>query len=44
MIKYWEDGVNATLQGQDPQSALQKVAKGVQQVLGKFNKLASPSP
>lgn len=40
MIKYWEDGVNATLQGTDPQVALQTVAKGVQQVLDKYTKLA----
>lgn len=33
IIKYWEDGVNATLAGTDPQVALQTVAKGVQQVL-----------
>ena len=33
MIKYWEDGINATLQGQNPQTALQTVAKGVDQVL-----------
>lgn len=44
MIKYWEDGVNATLQGQDPQNALQTVAKGVQQVLEKYVKAAPPSP
>ncbi|MBI2017602.1 extracellular solute-binding protein [Candidatus Daviesbacteria bacterium] len=33
MIKYFEDGINATLQGTDPQVALQTVAKGVDQVL-----------
>lgn len=44
IIKYWEDGVNATLAGTDPQSVLQTVARGVSQVLGKFNKLASPAP
>lgn len=43
MIKYWEDGVNATLQGQDPQAALQTVAKGVQQVLDKYVR-AAPAP
>lgn len=36
MIKYWEDGVNATLQGTDPQVALQTVAQGTQQVLSKY--------
>lgn len=39
MIKYWEDGINATLQGTDPQVALQTVAQGVQQVLQKYNQL-----
>ena len=38
MIKYWEDGINATLQGTDPQVALQTVDKGVKQVLEKFTK------
>lgn len=38
MIKYWEDGVNATLAGNDPQVALQTVAKGVTQVLDKYTK------
>ncbi len=41
MIKYWEDGVNATLQGTDPQVALQTVQKGVQQVLSKY---VNPTP
>lgn len=36
MIKYWEDGVNATLAGIDPQIALQTIAKGVTQVLNDF--------
>lgn len=40
MIKYWEDGINATLAGIDPQVALQTVAKGVQQVLDKYTKLS----
>lgn len=45
MIKYFEDAVNATLQGTDPQVALQTVAKGVQQVLDKYTKPApAPSP
>lgn len=43
MIKYFEDGVNATLAGIDPQVALQTVAQGVQQVLDKYTKPA-PSP
>lgn len=45
MIKYWEDGVNTTLAGTDPQVALQTVAKGVTQVLDKYTKphpVASP--
>lgn len=36
MIKYFEDGINATLAGTDPQVALQTVAKGVDQVLNDF--------
>lgn len=40
MIKYFEDGINATLQGIDPQVALQTVDKGVQQTLEKFTKKA----
>ena len=38
MIKYWEDGINATLAGADPMSALQTVDKGVKQVLDKYTK------
>lgn len=38
MIKYFEDGINATLQGTDPQVALQTVDKGVKQILDKFTK------
>lgn len=44
MIKYWEDGVNAALQGSDPQVALQTVSKGVQQVLTEFTSQPAPSP
>ena len=43
MIKYWEDGVNATLAGTDPQVALQTVASGVKQVLDKYTK-STPAP
>ncbi len=43
MIKYFEDGINATLQGTDPLNALQTVQKGVQQVLDKYTKTA-PAP
>lgn len=43
MIKYWEDGVNATLAGTDPQAALQTVASGVSQVITKYGK-AAPVP
>ncbi len=38
MIKYFEDGVNATVGGQDPQAALQTVEKGAAQVLETFSK------
>lgn len=38
MIKYFEDGINATLAGTNPQVALQTVASGVKQVLGKYTK------
>lgn len=41
MIKYWEDGINATLAGTDPLSALQTVDQGVKQVLGKYTNPAS---
>lgn len=43
MIKYWEDGVNATLAGTDPQIALQTVANGVSQTLNKYTK-SVPQP
>lgn len=43
MIKYFEDGINATLSGQDPNSALQTVDRGSKQVLEKYTK-AAPSP
>lgn len=36
MIKYWGDGINATLQGTDPATALQTVKQGVKQVLDKY--------
>ncbi len=41
MIKYYEDAVNATLSGSDPQSALQTTEKGVQQVLGDLTKAST---
>ncbi len=44
MIKYWEDGINATLAGTDPQVALQTVDKGVKQVLDKYTKAPAASP
>lgn len=40
MIKYWEDGINATLAGTNPGSALQTVDKGVKQVLDKYLRVA----
>lgn len=43
MIKYFEDGINAILQGLDPDSALQTVDKGVKQVLDKYTK-PQPAP
>lgn len=43
MIKYFEDGINATLQGTDPQVALQTVNQGVKQVLDKYTKSAPAS-
>jgi len=38
MIKYWQDGINATLAGTDPQTALQTVDRGVKQVLEKYTR------
>lgn len=43
MIKYFEDGINATLAGTDPQTALQTVDQGVKQVLDKYTKTV-PAP
>ncbi|OGE27943.1 hypothetical protein A2867_02620 [Candidatus Daviesbacteria bacterium RIFCSPHIGHO2_01_FULL_40_11] len=46
MIKYFEDGVNATLAGTDPMAALQTVNSGVKQVLDKYTRpqpVSSPS-
>ncbi len=43
MIKYWEDGINATLAGTDPTTALQTVNQGIQQVLDKYTK-SKPAP
>lgn len=38
MMKYFEDGINATLAGTDPLTALQTVDRGVKQVLDKYTK------
>lgn len=38
MIKYFEDGINATLAGTDPRAALQTVDQGVKQVLDKYTR------
>ncbi len=38
MIKYWEDGINATLAGVDSMTALQTVNQGVKQVIEKYTK------
>ncbi len=42
IIKLYQEAVNATLLGQDPQAALQITARGVQQVLNDF-KISPPS-
>lgn len=44
IIKYFEDGINATLAGIDPQVALQTVNQGVQQVLSEFTSQPAPTP
>ncbi|MBI2029462.1 sugar ABC transporter substrate-binding protein [Candidatus Gottesmanbacteria bacterium] len=47
MIKYLEDGINSVAQGASPQSAMQTVAQGFQQVLGQYGlaaAAASPTP
>ncbi len=44
MIKYFEDAVNATLQGINPKTALDTAAKGVEQVLNTFVNPATPAP
>lgn len=43
MIKYFEDGINATLAGTDPRSALSTIDQGVKQVLEKYTNPA-PAP
>lgn len=43
IIKYFEDAVNATLAGGDPQGALQTVASGVKQVLDKYARVPAPT-
>lgn len=40
MIKYFEDGINATLAGTDPAAVLQTVKQGVKQVLDKYLRVA----
>lgn len=44
MIKYFEDAINATLQGSDPKRALETTALGVQQTLDKYVVVGSVSP
>lgn len=45
MIKYFEDGVNATLAGADPVTALQTVNSGARQVIDKYTKpIPLPTP
>ncbi len=41
MIKYFEDGINATLAGTNPMAALQTVNNGVKQVLDKYTRSQS---
>lgn len=44
MIKYYEDAVNGTFNNYDPATALQTTSKGVQQVLDKYVRAATPPP
>lgn len=44
MIKYYEDAVNSVNNNSDAQSALQTTAKGIQQVLDKYVRAATPPP
>lgn len=41
IVKYWEDAVNSLSLGTSPQSALETVTKGVQQVLSQYGLVAS---
>lgn len=43
MIKYFEDGINAILQGTSPDIALQAVDRGVKQVIDKYTKIPPAS-
>lgn len=40
--KYFEDAINATLQGKDPQASLQTVAQGISQVSTKYVQPVAP--
>lgn len=42
MIKYFEDGINATIAGTDPNTALQTVNFGIKQVLDKYTQVSAP--
>lgn len=44
MIKYFEDGINSVLTGNNPQTALQTVNLGVKQILDKYTKAPIASP
>jgi multiple sugar transport system substrate-binding protein len=44
MIKYYEDAVNAVHNNNDASSSLQTTAKGIQQVLDKYVRAATPPP
>lgn len=44
MIPYFENAVNATLQGDSPSQALQTTQKGVTQILNKYTKPPTPAP
>ncbi len=44
MITYFENAVNATLQGDNPATALQTTQRGVEQILDKYTKPPTPVP
>jgi len=44
MIKYFEDAVNSLSSGNSPQTALETVSQGIQQVLKDYGLVTAPSP